>query len=149
MDLKPYDNQLQIPSDALAKMYYNNEHNATPIKMLIGNCDIQKESWVAKNKKDKDVIIISAHNPNDSLFTRWRLNRSLFKQIETARKNDQRIIWFCGDYAKRRRTRVLKQLPAYKKYAVVWEQNITEMLKDGYERPTLDEGFDDFTYIIS
>jgi len=147
--MKPYDNQINIDSISLEEIRYNNEQSATPIKMLIGNCDIQKENWIAKNKKDNDAIIISTHNPNDSLFTRWKLNRNLFKQIKLARKNDQRIIWVFGHFAKKDRARILNQLPSYRKYAVVWEQDIDQLLKDGYERPDLDEGFDDFTYIIS
>jgi hypothetical protein len=86
---------------------------------------------------------------DDSIFTRWKINRSLSKQIKMARSKDQRIIWFCGGLTQKDRNRVLKHLPNYRKYAVVWEQDIDQMLSDGYERPTLDEGFDDFTYIIS
>jgi len=149
MNLKPYDNQLRIPSDDLAEMYLNNEHNTIPFKMLIGNCDIKKENWIARNKKNKDVIIISAYNSSNSLFARWKLNRSLFKQITIAKKNKQHIIWFCGDYTKKDRARVLNRLSTYRKCAVVWEEDMNQMLKDGYERPTLDEGFDDFTYIVS
>ncbi len=150
MDMKPYDNQLRVPSDELVEMYLSNEHNATPIKMLIGTCDKQKQFWISKNIDHGDTVIMSDHDDSDdSIFTRWKINRSLSKQIKMARSKDQRIIWFCGGLTQKDRNRVLKHLPNYRKYAVVWEQDIDQMLSDGYERPTLDEGFDDFTYIIS
>ena len=31
----------------------------------------------------------------------------------------------------------------------VWENNLKSMVEDGYERPSLTEGFEDFTYIVS
>jgi len=147
--LKPYDNQLRISSDDLDNMYLNNEHNITPIKMLIGTCDKQKQFWISRNIDHGDTVIMSDHDSEDSFFTRWKINRSLAKQIKMAKSKDQRIIWFCGGLTQKDRSRVLKQLPNYRKYAVVWEQDIDQMLKDGYERPTLSEGFVDFTYIIS
>ena len=149
MFLKPYDNQLRISSDDLEKMYLNNEHNITPIKMLIGTCDKQKQFWISRNIDHGDTVIMSDYDSDDSFFTRWKINRSLAKQIKMAKSNGQRIIWFCGGLTQKDRSRVLKQLPNYRKYAVVWEQDIDQMLKDGYERPTLSEGFVDFTYIIS
>ena len=149
MDKKPYDNQMRVPSDELEEMYMNNEHNTTPIKMLIGACDKQKQFWISRNIDHGDTVIMSGHNSDDSFFTRWKINRSLSKQIKTARSKGQRIIWFCGGLTQKDRSRVLKKLPNYRKYAVVWEQDIEQMLSDGYERPTSDEGFDDFTYIIS
>ena len=147
--MKPYDNQLNIPSDELIEMYLNNEYNATPIKMLIGACDIQKENWIKRNKKDGDVIIMADHDYGNSLFARWKLNRDLNKQIKFARGKARRIIWFCGGFSQRARNRVLKHLPEYRKYAIVWEQNVSDMRDGGYERPTSDEGFDEFTYIVS
>jgi hypothetical protein len=147
--LKPYDNQLRISSDDLDNMYLNNEHNITPIKMLIGTCDKQKQFWISRNIDHGDTVIMSDHDSDDSFFTRWKINRSLAKQIKMAKSKDQRIIWFCGGLTQKDRSRVLNQLPNYRKYAVVWEQDIDQMLKDGYERPTLSEGFVDFTYIIS
>jgi len=147
--LKPYDNQLRISSDDLDNMYLNNEHNITPIKMLIGTCDKQKQFWISRNIDHGDTVIMSDHDSKDSFFTRWKINRSLAKQIKMAKSKDQRIIWFCGGLTQKDRSRVLKQLPNYRKYAVVWEQDIDQMLKDGYERPDLSEGFVDFTYIIS
>lgn len=149
MFLKPYDNQLRISSDDLDNMYLNNEHNITPIKMLIGTCDKQKQFWISRNIDHGDTVIMSDYDSDDSFFTRWKINRSLAKQIKMAKSKDQRIIWFCGGLTQKDRSRVLKQLPNYRKYAVVWEQDIDQMLKDGYERPTLSEGFVDFTYIIS
>ena len=147
--MKPYDNQLNVPSDELIEMYLSNEHNATPIKMLIGDCDIQKENWIKQNKKDGDVIIMAGQNYGNSLFARWRLNRDLNKQIKFAREKARRIIWFCGGFNQKDRNRVLKHLPEYRKYAIVWEQNVSDMKGSGYERPTSDEGFDEFTYIVS
>jgi len=147
--LKPYDNQLIISSDDLDNMYLNNEHNITPIKMLIGTCDKQKQFWISRNIDHGDTVIMSDYDSDDSFFTRWKINRSLAKQIKMAKSKDQRIIWFCGGLTQKDRSRVLNQLPNYRKYAVVWEQDIDQMLKDGYERPTLSEGFVDFTYIIS
>ena len=44
---------------------------------------------------------------------------------------------------------ILNALPNYRKCAIIWENNLDSMVDDGYERPTLDEGFDDFTYVIS
>lgn len=149
MFLKPYDNQLRISSDDLDNMYLNNEHNITPIKMLIGTCDKQKQFWISRNIDHGDTVIMSDYDSDDSFFTRWKINRSLAKQIKMAKSKDQRIIWFCGGLTQKDRSRVLNQLPNYRKYAVVWEQDIDQMLKDGYERPTLSEGFVDFTYIIS
>ena len=149
MFLKPYDNQLRISSDDLDNMYLNNEHNITPIKMLIGTCDKQKQFWISRNIDHGDTVIMSDYDSDDSFFTRWKINRSLAKQIKMAKSKDQRIIWFCGGLTQKDRSRVLKQLPNYRKYAVVWEQDIDQMLKDGYERPDLSEGFVDFTYIIS
>ena len=149
MFLKPYDNQLRISSDDLEKMYLNNEHNITPIKMLIGTCDKQKQFWISRNIDHGDTVIMSDYDSDDSFFTRWKINRSLAKQIKMAKSKGQRIIWFCGGLTQKDRSRVLKQLPNYRKYAVVWEQDIDQMLKDGYERPDLSEGFVDFTYIIS
>ena len=66
-----------------------------------------------------------------------------------ARGKARRIIWFCGGFSQRDRNRVLKHLPEYRKYAIVWEQNVSDMRDGGYERPTSDEGFDEFTYIVS
>ena len=37
----------------------------------------------------------------------------------------------------------------YKKHVIVWEQELEKMVRLGYERPTIDEGFDDFTYHVS
>jgi len=149
MHVKPYDNQLRVPSDELEKMYLNNGHNSTPIKMLIGASDKQKQFWISRNIDHGDTVIMSGHDSDDSIFTRWKINRSLAKQIKMAKSKGQRIIWFCGGLTQKDRSRVLKNLPNYRKYAVVWEQDIDQMLSDGYERPTSDEGFDDFTYIIS
>ena len=149
MDVKPYDNQIGIDSIELEELYYNNDHNSTPIKMLIGACDKQKQFWISRNIDDGDTVIMSDYDSDDSFFTRWKINRSLSRQIKLAKSKGQRIIWFCGGLTQKDRSRVLKHLPEYRKYAVVWEQDIDQMLKDGYERPTLDEGFDDFTYIIS
>jgi hypothetical protein len=149
MDMKPYDNQIGIDSIELEELYYNNEHNNIPIKMLIGTCDKQKQFWISRNIDHGDTVIMSGHDYDDSIFTRWKINRSLAKQIKMAKSKGQRIIWFCGGLTQKDRSRVLNHLPNYRKYAVVWEQDIDQMLSDGYERPTLDEGFDDFTYIIS
>ena len=44
---------------------------------------------------------------------------------------------------------MLDQLSDYQKIAVVWEQDLDQLIKTGYERPTLDEGFTEFTYIVS
>ena len=149
MHMKPYDNQLRVPSDELEEIYLANEHNTTPIKMLIGLCDKQKQFWISRNIDHGDTVIMSDYDFDDSFFTRWKINRSLSRQIKLAKSKGQRIIWFCGGLTQKDRSRVLKHLPEYRKYAVVWEQDIDQMLKDGYERPTSDEGFDDFTYIIS
>jgi len=77
------------------------------------------------------------------------MNRSLLKQLKLARRKNCRIIWSAASLTKKDRLRILKYLPEYRKCAIVWEQNLDDMLKSGYERPSIDEGFDDFTYIVS
>lgn len=147
--LKPYDNQLRIPSDYLEEMYQNNEHDYTPLKMLIGNCNVQKEHWIDRNRKDADVVIVFDVPSDSSWYAKWRIKRSLLKRVESARKKNCRIIWSVNSLTKKQRSYILKALPRYRKCAVVWETNMEEMLARGYERPCLDEGFDDFTYVIT
>ena len=149
MSLKPYDNQLRVPSDELAEMYHNNEHNTTPVKVLITNCEDERECWIARNRTDHDIVIIPAYSDDASWYARWRVMRKSIKQIKHARSKNHRIIWSGESLTKKDRSRILKHLPNYRKYAIVWEQNLADMLNDGYERPSLDEGFDDFTYVVS
>tara|TARA_R110000824_G_scaffold49838_10_gene139672 strand:+ start:10397 stop:10843 length:447 start_codon:yes stop_codon:yes gene_type:complete len=147
--LKPYDNQMRIPSDELEEMYYNDEQIATPLKMLIGNCTEQKEYWIDRNRIDEDVIVDFTFNGNVSFFTKWQMKRKLLRQIKTASKKQYRIICSGNHLTKRQRSSILKALPNYRKCAIVWENNLKSMVEDGYERPSLTEGFEDFTYIVS
>ena len=147
--LKPYDNQMRIPSDELEEMYYNNEQFATPLKMLIGNCVEQKEYWIDRIRNDEDVIIDFTFNGNDSFFVKWRMKRKLLKQIKNAAKKQHRIICSGDHLTKKQRSSILKAVPNYRKCAIIWENNLGSMIEDGYERPSLAEGFEDFTYFIS
>jgi hypothetical protein len=143
---KPYDNQMRIPSDELEEVYQNNEHNSTPLKMLIGNSESRKDYWIARNLKKDDVIIFPFNVP---WYAKWKKSRVLFKKIKRAKKNNYCVIWSAASLTKKDRLRILKYLPEYRKCAIVWEQNLDDMLKSGYERPSSEEGFDDFTYIVS
>ena len=147
--LKPYDDQMRIPSDELEEMYYNNEHGTTSLKVLVTNCSTQKDCWIARNKNDDDIIINSSLDDDASFFAKWRLKRNLIQQIKEASKKDCRIIWLANSLTKKQRSTILTRLPMYRKCAIIWENNLDDMLKDGYERPSLAEGFDDFTYIVS
>ena len=88
---KPYDNQMRIPSDELEEMYQDNEHNYTPLKMLVTNCTTQKEQWIARNRTDEDVIIDSAFYGNGFFFGKWRMKKALLKKIKNASQKNSRI----------------------------------------------------------
>ena len=147
--LKPYDNQMRIPADELEEIYYDNEHNTTPVKVLITNCEIERGDWIARNRADEDVVIIPSYSDDDSWYAKRRIRKEAIKKVKHARNKNHRIIWSGESLTKKDRSRILKHLPNYRKYAIAWEQNLADMLKSGYERPSLEEGFDEFTYIVS
>ena len=149
MELKPYNNQMRLSNNEREEFYFNNQHNTVPVRVLITNCEDDKEYWIARNRTDDDVVIVPNYSDDASWYTRWRVKREAIKQIKCARNKNRRIIWSGESLTKKDRLRILKHLPNYRKYAIVWEQNLANMLSAGYERPTVDEGFDDFTYVVS
>jgi hypothetical protein len=168
---KPYENQVKICPNEIEEMYMSNNHNKKSVTMLIGLSDKQKELWALNNIKAEirprtdqnrvhhdrrfvpqhfsGDVIMSEHKLGDSVYTRWKLKRSARKQLRSAKNDGRHIVWFCGGLTQKDRSFVLDQLSDYQKIAVVWEQDLDQLIKTGYERPTLDEGFTDFTYIVS
>ena len=151
--MKPYDNQLAMRDTVHIDIerYYHGNNNMPSVSMLIGFTKTQKDSWL-KRYSDEEDIIINSHDIS-SWYGRKIQKRKLFKQIKLSVENGARgpSIILTGDNFLTRKDRsiFLDFFSDYTKCAIVWEKELEKMHQVGYERPTVSEGFDDFTYHIS
>ena len=155
--LKPYDFQVNRRPEELEEKYYFGENVMSSVNMLIGHSQIWKDKWIMRFAKVDDVIIRSpfdrSNGDADSWYTQQIQKWKLIKEVKLTVKNGARgpaIVLTGNDFLTvKDRAYLLDLFPNYRKCAIVWEQELEEMYKIGYERPTSDEGFADFTYYVS
>ena len=145
---KPYENQLLLPPDELEEQFYYGLNLLKSVCLLIGTSESQKESWIERNKED-DAIVLYSQMDLGSWYNKLLKKRDMAKEIKSAVDQHAPIIFFGDTFlTKESRSFLFDYFPRYRKHAIVWEEDLGEMISLGYDRPSLDEGFDDFTYII-
>lgn len=146
---KLYEHQLMTPPDELEDQFYYGLNALKPAYVLIGisQSPRAKSLWLEKN--DDTVPILCPNMNTGSWINRLVGKRDMMKTLSDAVDKYAPIV-FSGDnfLTKESRLFLFDYLPRYRKHAIVWEQDLDKMISLGYERPSLDEGFDDFTYII-
>jgi len=156
--LKPYDFQVNRRPEEMADDYYLGENTMPSMNMLIGYSEKRKDQWILRYTKEEDVVFYSPIN-NDynedlsfsygQMVQRWKFIRRL-KAIAKNKANSPAVILTGNDFLRAKdRIYLLNLFPNYRKCAIVWEDQLEEMKQLGYERPTVNEGFSDFTYYIS
>ena len=157
---KDYNNQNVVPLTELEEEYYFGKNGMPSVEMLIGFSVHQKTNWI-KRCTNPCVVIRSPLNTQSS----WRYcgvqgqhwkKRELVKHIKStvSIKPYAPSVILTG-YAPdaflsiKDRSYLLDLFQNYKKHVIVWEQELEKMIQLGYERPTLEEGFDDFTYHLT
>ena len=147
--MKPYDNQLRFRPGELRDNFYLRENMMPSVNVLIGVSGFQKTEWIMRYKEDRVVVV---H------FLPKLRKRKLVKQIKSKVKDKDHLgapsviltsVSAESFLAVDDRSYLIDLFPNYKKHAVVWEQDLEKMIRLGYERPTLEEGFDDFTYHLT
>ena len=155
--LKPYDFQVSRRPEELEEEYWLGENTMSSVNMLIGYSQTRKDQWIMRCTKEQDVVIRSpfdnGNGDADSWYTKQVQKWKLIKEVKLTVKNGARgpaIVLTGNDFLTvKDRAYLLDLFPNHKKCAVVWEQELEEMYNIGYERPTTDEGFSDFTYYVS
>jgi len=143
--MKPYDNQVTRNLDDVVERYYLGENVTPSVRVLIGGTTVQKELWTFYNDKVYNTVTICCSSETK--------RRKLSKTIRSAVDNKSHVVlWNTSlDSFLERKTRahLFKLFPNYRMMAVMWEDNVEKLMALGYERPSLDEGFIDFTYHLT
>ena len=146
--VKPYANQLVIPPDEVEEKFYLGLNLMKPVEMLIGISDDRKSEWIARSISEGRTVVYTKADTS-VWYNKFYKKLAGLNDIKNAVEEYAPVV-LTGDsfLTVKSRFSFFKYFPRYRKHAVVWEQDLDEMLKLGYERPTLDEGFDDFTYFV-
>ena len=155
--LKPYDFQVSRRPEEMEDEFYLGENRMSTVNMLIGHSENRKDRWIMRCTKEQDIVIRSPFNNGngdaDSWYTQQIQKRKLIKEVKLTVKNrasGPAIVLTGNDFLTAKdRVYLLDLFPNHKKCAIVWEEELEEMELMGYERPTVDEGFSDFTYYVS
>jgi hypothetical protein len=143
---KPYDNQVTRHLSDVIEHYYLGENAMPFLDVLIGGEMVQKEVWVEQTLSDNNRMVETTIIRPSAEMTKQRL----IEKIKKAVRAKSFIVLMNDDFLKwEDRAYLFEHFIGYRKRAIVWEDKIEEMKQFGYDRPSLEEGFDDFTYIVS
>ena len=146
MLIKPYDYQVTRHLSDVIEHYYLGENAMPFVDVLIGGELFQKELWAEQTLSDNDRMVETTIVRPSAKMTK----RRLIKKIKKATRDKSFVILMNDDFLKREdRAYLFEHFVGYRKRAIVWEGRIEKMKQLGYDRPSLEEGFDDFTYIFS
>tara|TARA_Y100000996_G_scaffold372271_1_gene321113 strand:- start:305 stop:769 length:465 start_codon:yes stop_codon:yes gene_type:complete len=151
---KPYDHQLTQQSVEAIDHYYDEiVGGATRKKMylLIGPTD-EVVPWRNHEYRPEKYNGDFVHVANGSLSTKlpgqyWQ-RRKLLSMINESLRKRHDVVMTGEFYTREQRQSLMEIFSAYKCHTVVWLSDADYLSSVGYQTPSLDEGFEDFTYIL-
>ena len=151
---KPYDHQLTQQSVEAIDQYYDEiigGANRRKMYLLIGPSD-DVMPWRNHEYRPEKYDGNFVHVPNGALNTKlpgqyWQ-KRKLLSMVNESLSNRQNVVMTGAFYTRDQRQPLMEVFSAYKCHTIVWLSDADYMSSVGYQTPSLDEGFEDFTYIL-
>jgi len=155
---KRYDNQIvnDVENyDRFDRYEWWNKNGSQVLSVFINLPDSEKDCWLVNEnseKKDEDINVVlpdeTIISPNtktgffNKLSHKWEQSRS----ISNAISKESRVAWTDDNVmTTKQRQKIIEKFPTYQKRIIVYESDIDRSI---YERPSLEEGFDDITFVI-
>ena len=153
---KRYDNQILIDNENQERFerYEWWNKGSQVLSIFINLPDSEKDCWLVNGNAEKDKTVLAEEaiisSPTKTgffhkLFHKWNQART----ISNAISKDMRVAWVDDDntLTTEQRQKIVKKFPNYQKRIIVYESNMNG-LSTTYERPSIEEGFDDITFVI-
>ena len=152
---KRYDNQILIDNENQARFEryeWWSKNGSQVLSVFVNLSESEKDYWLVNENSDRgedvvlpDETIISPSTKTgffNKLSHKWEQSRS----ISNAISKDMRVAWIDDNaMTTKQRQKIIEKFPTYQKRIIVYESDIDRSV---YERPSLDEGFDDITFVI-
>jgi len=153
---KRYDNQILIDNENQERFERHEWWNkgSQVLSVFINLPDSEKDCWLVNEDTEKDKAVLAEEAIISSpaktgffhkLFHKWDQART----ISNAISKDMRVAWIDDNntLTTEQRQKIVKKFPNYQKRIIVYESNMNG-LSTTYDRPSIEEGFDDITFVI-
>ena len=152
---KRYDNQILIDNENQERFnrYEWWNKGSQVLSIFVNLPESEKDCWLV-NYDDEEKVVLAEEaiiSPSTKpgffhkLFHKWNQTRT----ISNAISKDMRVAWIDDNNTLtiEQRQKIVKKFPNYQKRIIVYESNMNG-LSTTYERPSIEEGFDDITFVI-